>query len=470
MSSFTNKINQGSLNPWPMSNVDSALEASYQRWIGKQLELKSLDYSELHKLALCCCSWNVNARELGGDSDLRSWLLHKSSPPADIYVIGLQEIVDLNITNVMLNNGASDDRSAYWQTQITNVLRGSGVEYGVLAERHMVGLQVLVFCRLSLRSAISDIRLAHTYTGGYGVTGNKGGISVRFDVFDSPLCFVCAHFHANRENVEQRNLDFHTILETTVFPPVSMSGKRPSVVSMGSGGASTKSAATAAATTGGTRNQRPYSINMKNTHNDDSLSILQHEHIFWLGDLNYRIIEDLEEELVFDLVHNGQWAGLRSKDQLSVEREKGNVFQNFEEGTISFPPTYKFQPGTNVYEQRPGKKLRAPAWCDRILWKSVNKSTMQLLSYRAAPIHVSDHKPISAWFECGVRKVIQERVREVYQELLFAVDKWINASTPKLSLEKRMYDFGKVGLNVSICVVSWVLLLLFSSIRRMTVQ
>lgn len=41
---------------------------------------------------------------------------------------------------------------------------------------------------------------------------------------------------------------------------------------------------------------------------------------------------------------------------------------DFEEGPLTFKPTYKYQPGTDLYEQRPDKKLRAPAWCDRILW------------------------------------------------------------------------------------------------------
>ncbi len=39
-------------------------------------------------------------------------------------------------------------------------------------------------------------------------------------------------------------------------------------------------------------------------------------------------------------------------------------------GPLTFRPTYKFQPGTSTYEQRPEKKLRAPAWCDRILWRT----------------------------------------------------------------------------------------------------
>ena len=60
---------------------------------------------------------------------------------------------------------------------------------------------------------------------------------------------------------------------------------------------------------------------------------------------------------------------LLSLDQLNLERAKGTVFQGFVEGPITFPPTYKFQQGTDIYERRKEKKLRAPAWCDRVLWR-----------------------------------------------------------------------------------------------------
>jgi phosphatidylinositol-bisphosphatase len=420
------------------------LEASYQRWITKQLESRALEYSQVHKVTICCASWNVNAREINDTCDLGKWLLSSTSPPADIYAIGLQEIVDLNVMNVVINSTASDDKSTYWHNQVLRVLHSTGVEYGLLTEKHMVGLQLMVFTRLSLRPSIGDVRSAHVYTGGYGVTGNKGGITIRFDIFDSPLCFVCAHFHANRENVEQRNLDFQTILQTTVLPPMNTATKRPSL--------STGNLNTSSSRPDSRRDSLPnrhYSLNLKSSNPGAPLTIDSHEQIFWFGDLNYRIVEDLEEHHVFEIVQSGNWTGLRSKDQLNVEREKGAVFQNFEEGILNFPPTYKYQPGTNSYEQRPDKKLRAPAWCDRVLWKSSNRESIQQLSYQVAPLNISDHKPITAWFECGVRKVILEKAREVYQDLLFAVDKWINASTPKLSLENRMYDYGMVTINVS---------------------
>jgi inositol-1,4,5-trisphosphate 5-phosphatase len=41
---------------------------------------------------------------------------------------------------------------------------------------------------------------------------------------------------------------------------------------------------------------------------------------------------------------------LRDKDQLLQEAEKGQVFNGYCEGTLSFKPTYKYNVGSSNYD------------------------------------------------------------------------------------------------------------------------
>ena len=46
-----------------------------------------------------------------------------------------------------------------------------------------------------------------------------------------------------------------------------------------------------------------------------------------------------------------------------MEKEKGKVMINFEEGLILFPPTYKLEKNQNKHSA--GKNARIPGWTDR---------------------------------------------------------------------------------------------------------
>lgn len=52
--------------------------------------------------------------------------------------------------------------------------------------------------------------------------------------------------------------------------------------------------------------------------------------------------------------------------KLRMELMDGQVFQDWQEGTIKFPPTYKYYPNSDIYygsvDGKKGEKRRAPAW------------------------------------------------------------------------------------------------------------
>ena len=76
-----------------------------------------------------------------------------------------------------------------------------------------------------------------------------------------------------------------------------------------------------------------------------------------------------------------------------------------QEGEICFPPTYKFNVGTQDYDT--SEKKRKPAWCDRILWRDKPQLLIRgegpgvrCLKYSSiASCCASDHKPVYGVYE-----------------------------------------------------------------------
>ena len=56
---------------------------------------------------------------------------------------------------------------------------------------------------------------------------------------------------------------------------------------------------------------------------------------------------ELSREDIFRLLEANDLEALRAKDQLNLERQRGTVFADFEEGVLNFPPTYKYEAGTD---------------------------------------------------------------------------------------------------------------------------
>lgn len=52
--------------------------------------------------------------------------------------------------------------------------------------------------------------------------------------------------------------------------------------------------------------------------------------------------------------------------------------------------------GGQLYEERPDKKRRAPAWCDRVLWRTKDAGHVTCVRYSRADLLLSDHKPVCA--------------------------------------------------------------------------
>ncbi|CAM9253801.1 unnamed protein product, partial [Lampetra fluviatilis] len=129
-------------------------------------------------------------------------------------------------------------------------------------------------------------------------------------------------------------------------------------------------------------------------------------HLFWFGDLNYRLDMDVQEIMAH--INKKEFDALLKVDQLNLEREKSKIFLRFNEEDISFPPTYRYERGTrDSYAwqkfKTTGVRVNVPSWCDRILWKSYPETHIVCNSYGCTDdIVTSDHSPVFATYEVGV--------------------------------------------------------------------
>eukprot|EP00596_Hydrurales_sp_CCMP1899_P000717 CAMPEP_0119046722 /NCGR_PEP_ID=MMETSP1177-20130426/48508_1 /TAXON_ID=2985 /ORGANISM="Ochromonas sp, Strain CCMP1899" /LENGTH=540 /DNA_ID=CAMNT_0007020297 /DNA_START=42 /DNA_END=1665 /DNA_ORIENTATION=+ len=417
----------------PEMTVEEIAPVLERRWIKDQMKKRQNEFCDPALISIFTGSWNVNNKLLddkegGGLSD---WLLPNDQFVADVFAVGFQETVELSTINVVFDGTKSSDRAVYWQKKISETFIEKELEYVLIDEKHLVGNLLCVYVKAALAPFIKGVRGAVTPVGIMGVMGNKGAVVVRMTIHNTSICFVCSHLSANRDNIVGRNNDFKNINEKTLlYPSMASLIKATSIADMSPNTLS--------------REQYKTLTNAWSNETALPLSINEHDIVFWFGDLNYRINEIISTQLVFDTVWRGEFKSLLHKDQLNNERLAGNVFEDYEEGTIDFEPTYKFAPGTSQYDNRPEKKLRAPAWCDRVLWRTNSLDSVRQLNYRRCELDISDHKPVSALFNIDTGITDPERERTIYTQLLSKVDKWVNASAPKLSVEDRVIDYGVI--------------------------
>uniref|UniRef100_K7FN16 phosphoinositide 5-phosphatase n=1 Tax=Pelodiscus sinensis TaxID=13735 RepID=K7FN16_PELSI len=235
-------------------------------------------------------------------SDVTS-LLHLNTGDTnetDMIAIGLQEV------NSMINKRLKDALfTDQWSELFMDVL--SPFHFVLVSTVRMQGVILLVFAKYYHLPFLQDIQTDCTRTGLGGYWGNKGGVSVRLSVFGHMLCFLNCHLPAHLEKAEQRKDDFTTILHMQQCQQ-QLEGQAAS-------------------------------------------GILDHDIVFWFGDLNFRI-ESLDIRFVKYAIANSLLSQLWEKDQLNIAKSTWPILSGFQEGPLNFPPTFKFDVGTNQYDTR----------------------------------------------------------------------------------------------------------------------
>jgi alpha-tubulin suppressor-like RCC1 family protein len=355
--------------------------------------------AQSESLSLLVATWNVNASDCQQFGD---WL--RCDDPPDVVVVGLQEIIDLDIAHVgratagsakqrakekagafrdklrNLRRGGSTSGStadadaetpddgeldealgatgqrwqAAVQAELVRLYGGDCAHYVPLASKRLVGVWMCVLVRAPLMARVTSVATATCAVGILNRLGNKGAAAVRFRIADTRFCFVCAHLAAGDDHdaFEKRCVDYGDICAALHFDEAV---------------------------------------------DADAVSIFDHDRLVWLGDLNFRLGGRLERDYVIAAVRSNKLATLLASDELLGAKERGRVFAAWHEQPITFGPTYKFDPGTDTYDT--SSKARLPAWCDRVLTYG---DGFEPHGYRRHELLDSDHRPVTAHYRCRV--------------------------------------------------------------------
>ena len=329
-----------------------------------------------------------------------------------LYVLGLQEVVDLRSTKEYIGRVYTDKGPiTKWRRAITDALPP---RYELIAEHQLSGLLMFVFASPAVAPTISSVSTVSVGTGLMGYLGNKGAVATRIILGETTrMVFINSHLASGNDpaHLERRCWDVSQILQRTRFEPISWAG----------------------------------------VLDDTGEGIGEEDFAFWFGDLNFRLDglpgDDIRRLLMlhtrgeYDIGHKARKKideELRNKDgpiiirsidsddddddidhevmrrpsstfdrgddassttlpdpddfiqdpshdpaslqaildsllphdQLRhVQRKKRAFHDGWREGPITFLPTYKYDVGSmGMFDS--SEKKRAPSWCDRILYRT----------------------------------------------------------------------------------------------------
>ncbi|KAF2773549.1 inositol polyphosphate 5-phosphatase [Teratosphaeria nubilosa] len=328
-----------------------------------------------------------------------------------LYVLGLQEVVDVNSFTEALRPYTDPSVASKWKDAMINALPWG---YTLVAEQQLIGMLLLIYASPDVAHEVKSVSTTSVGTGIAGYMGNKGAVTARIVLGDTTrLVFVNCHMSAGADKaaLERRNWDAAQITSRTRFEPIKDA------------------------------------MDLNQTSGEQ---IGDEDFAFWCGDLNYRLegipgddvrrllmlhtrneydlsqqsAKKIERELagatesVKRRVENRQstdstnstgssatsdnrssigttstnsteatlidevaasedptslqttLSSLLPHDELHQQMKARKAFHDgWREGPIAFLPTYKYDAGSvGVFDS--SEKKRAPSWCDRILYRT----------------------------------------------------------------------------------------------------
>ena len=345
-------------------------------------------------------------------------------------VIGLQEIVKLNTSNVIFD--ANKSSSYLWEAKITEKIL-QDYNYTLQYRENMVGVLFLIFVKSSELKKIKNMKKSIIKAGFMKALGNKGYIIYEFKYKDKTFSFGTGHLTAgeNDKNFKERtNLlidflnhksdknsnklhesDFYFLFGDMNFRVKSDKKEFLDIF------------------------EQVKDINLKNKINDDSVIgktklLCNYARNLDIGlksenkrtrniksakknDIyKYKYFKNFIEKNYNDEdSYNINFSAKRKLDEprykyffskKHLENDELNGFKNslknynITEKEINFLPTYKYIKGYNYYDI----SKRTPAWTDRILYKK--SDDIKCIQYDKINIKISDHRPVFGLFEIKI--------------------------------------------------------------------
>lgn len=333
-----------------------------------------------------------------------------SGEHVDIYVLGLQEVVELSSAKEYIGRVYSDPGPALKWTKAMAAALPEG--YQLVSEQQLSGLLLLIYASPKIAPTIGSVSSVSVGTGFLGYLGNKGAVTTRIVLGETTrLVFVNCHLASGTgpANLERRCWDVTQILERTHFDPISRGGvlddKHEAIGDEdfafwfgdlnfrleGLPGEDirrllmlhTKGEYDVASKTGQIMqkefgNDEPIVIRHVESDDDESTKSPTPPSVFsTVNPSDDTQSNDLPDPDDFIQDPHSDPASLQATidsllphDELRhVQKKKLAFHDGWREGPIAFLPTYKYDVGSmGLFDS--SEKKRAPSWCDRILFRT----------------------------------------------------------------------------------------------------
>jgi inositol polyphosphate 5-phosphatase INPP5E len=296
-------------------------------------------------LSVTAVTWNLFASLPPMDSLLHLARAASFCPQPDLILLATQEC-QRSLLLSLFCEGKQE-----WEAMLPEVF----TEHTLVAVQVMRGLHTAVLVRKKLRSYFTVAEERRVKTGAGGLMGNKGAISLTFRLLGEQFQVINCHLDSQHTATAARNRTISRILQELVAedPPGE---------------------------------------------------------VIFLGDFNYRIEMALED---YQRLHAGKrrnteeeakYSAFLKREQLTNQQSLQMSFlKRFEEGSITFPPTYKLATERNEYS-----RVRIPGWTDRIFsLKKQGEGSMKRESYSCEyNVLGCDHRPVIARYRKPLSKGI----------------------------------------------------------------